>query len=178
MSELVHWLIANIPGDDIIKGESLRDYIGCGPLPDSGLHRYLFVVYKQPGKLNFDEQHIGHTIHGRLGFKLREFASKYNLGDPIAGNTFLSQYDDSVPAFYARLGLIWKLSLILWKSLWKHDWVRPLVYTHSGKYSGWVIFASLNLTVTDQYLINFLGSRKNSVTAYFVIAAEIHSLNM
>lgn len=34
-----HWLISNIPGSDISKGEILSDYVGSGPPPETGLHR-------------------------------------------------------------------------------------------------------------------------------------------
>lgn len=33
----------------------------------------------------------------------REFAKKYNLGNPIAGNFYQAQYDDYVPILHAQL---------------------------------------------------------------------------
>ncbi|XP_058056441.1 phosphatidylethanolamine-binding protein homolog F40A3.3-like [Anopheles bellator] len=50
-----HWLVGNIPGNDIAKGETLSAYVGSGPPFGTGLHRYVFLVYKQNGKLTFDE---------------------------------------------------------------------------------------------------------------------------
>lgn len=32
----------------------------------------------------------------------REFARKYALGNPVAGNLFRAQYDDYVPTLYAQ----------------------------------------------------------------------------
>ncbi|XP_025203865.1 phosphatidylethanolamine-binding protein homolog F40A3.3-like, partial [Melanaphis sacchari] len=36
-----HWLVGNIPGNDITKGETLSEYVGSGPPPETGLHRYV-----------------------------------------------------------------------------------------------------------------------------------------
>jgi len=42
-----HWLVGNIPGNDISKGETLSEYVGSGPPPETGkikntyLHCYI-----------------------------------------------------------------------------------------------------------------------------------------
>lgn len=56
-----HWLVGNILGGNISSGEVLSAYVGSGPPPDTGLHRYVFLVYKQPGKLSFDEPRLPNT---------------------------------------------------------------------------------------------------------------------
>ncbi|XP_017026015.1 protein D3 [Drosophila kikkawai] len=100
-----HWLVGNIPGGDIAKGEVLSAYIGSGPPPDTGLHRYVFLVYEQSCKLTFDEKRLpNNSGDGRGGFKIADFAKKYNLGDPIAGNLYQAEYDDYVPILYKQLG--------------------------------------------------------------------------
>ena len=53
-----HWLVVNIPGSDVSKGEVLSGYIGSGPPEGTGIHRYVYILYKQPGKLNFDESRL------------------------------------------------------------------------------------------------------------------------
>lgn len=45
----------NIPGNDISKGDTVIEYVGAGPPPDTDLHRYVFLVYKQQHKHDFDE---------------------------------------------------------------------------------------------------------------------------
>lgn len=100
-----HWLVGNIPGGDVSKGEVLSDYVGSGPPPNTGLHRYVFLVYKQPGKLNFDENRLTNTsADNRGGFSIRKFAKKYNLGEPVAANFYQAEYDDYVPILYKQLG--------------------------------------------------------------------------
>jgi len=99
-----HWLVVNIPEGDVAGGEVLSEYIGSGPPQGTGLHRYVFLVYKQPGKLTFSEKKLTNKSgENRGAFKIREFAKKYNLGDPIAGNFYLAEYDEYVPKLYEQL---------------------------------------------------------------------------
>lgn len=100
-----HWLVGNIPGCDIAKGEVLSAYIGSGPPPDTGLHRYVFLIYEQNCTLTFGEKRLpNNSGDGRGGFKIADFAKKYDLGDPIAGNLYQAAYDDYVPILYKQLG--------------------------------------------------------------------------
>jgi hypothetical protein len=101
--EVKHWLVVNIPGSQISEGETLAAYIGSGPRKDSGLHRYVFLVYKQPSIIAHSEIPVGNRSRkGRLSFKIREFAKKHSLGEPIAGNFYVAQYDDYVPLFHSQ----------------------------------------------------------------------------
>lgn len=50
-----HWLMGNIKGSDLEGADHLSRYIGSGPPPDTGLHRYVFLLYKQPKFIVFDE---------------------------------------------------------------------------------------------------------------------------
>lgn len=52
--EYVHWLIANIPGDAVEKGDTIVEYLQPFPLKGTGYHRYVFVLYKQEGKVSYD----------------------------------------------------------------------------------------------------------------------------
>lgn len=38
----------------------------------------------------------------RASFNTRAFATKYELGTPVAGNLFQAQYDDYVPTLHAQ----------------------------------------------------------------------------
>ncbi|KOB66994.1 Uncharacterized protein OBRU01_20042, partial [Operophtera brumata] len=50
-----HWLVGNIPGNDVSKGLTLAFYLSPTPLPATGNHRYTFLVYYQPSLLKFNE---------------------------------------------------------------------------------------------------------------------------
>ncbi|XP_055372175.1 protein D2-like [Condylostylus longicornis] len=100
-----HWLVVNIPGNEVSKGKVLSDYIGSGPPEGTGLHRYIFLIYKQEKKLNCDEKCLpNNSAEGRENFSIEKFAKKYNLGKPIAGNFYQAQFDDYVPLLYKKLG--------------------------------------------------------------------------
>ncbi|XP_003739911.1 protein D2 isoform X2 [Galendromus occidentalis] len=100
-----HWLVGNIPGDRIQEGETLSEYVGAGPPKGTGLHRYVLLVYKQPeGKINFDEKRLtNRSGDNRASFHIRDFAKKYKLGEPVAGNFYQAEYDDYVPKLYEQL---------------------------------------------------------------------------
>lgn len=101
-----HWLVVNVPSYQVKKGKVLSAYIGAGPPKDTGLHRYVLLVYKQKCKLEFDEPELTDTsADGRGGFKIADFAKKYDLGEPVAGNFFQAEWDDYVPQLYEKLGL-------------------------------------------------------------------------
>ena len=99
-----HWLVGNIPGNDISSGKTLSQYVGAGPPKGTGLHRYVYLVYKQPSELNFDEKLLTNRSGDNRGnFSIRNFAKKYKLANPIAGNFFQAQWDEYVPKLYEQL---------------------------------------------------------------------------
>ncbi|CAH4034209.1 unnamed protein product [Pieris brassicae] len=100
-----HWLVGNIYGGDLNKGEVLSDYIGSGPPKGTGLHRYVFLVFKQQEKCDFSKvPKLPNNSGDKRGkFSIAKFAQEYKLGTPIAGNFYLAKYDDYVPKLYAKL---------------------------------------------------------------------------
>jgi len=102
-----HWLVVNIPGGSVEKGDTLSEYVGAGPPQDTGLHRYVYLIYKQSsGKIN-DSEHgrlTNRSADGRGGWKAQKFVQKHNLGEPVAGNFYQAEYDDYVPKLYKQLG--------------------------------------------------------------------------
>ncbi|XP_064550377.1 protein D3 [Drosophila montana] len=95
--EILHWAVVNIPGNQLNEGQTLVEYVGSGPPQGTGLHRYIFLLYRQSQRIE-ESLHIDRrTRQGRLNFSAREFAAKHGLGKPIAGNFYEAQYDDYVP---------------------------------------------------------------------------------
>ncbi|GAB4820451.1 hypothetical protein N2152v2_007497 [Parachlorella kessleri] len=78
--EWLHWLVTNISNSDISTGQELASYMG--PAPPIGTHRYVFMLFKQPNQepIQAEEPTGGKRAH----FNTREFAKKYNLGDPVS----------------------------------------------------------------------------------------------
>ena len=38
-----HWVVVNVPGGDVSKGEVCAEYVGAGPPQGTGLHRYIVL---------------------------------------------------------------------------------------------------------------------------------------
>ena len=89
-------------------GDVLSAYVGAGPPEGSGLHRYVFLLYRQPGteRLAFEGvPRLPNTrAEHRAGFKARDFAKTYGLGDPVAARVFQAAHDDYVPVLMKQLG--------------------------------------------------------------------------
>ncbi|KAH8393704.1 hypothetical protein KR200_010014 [Drosophila serrata] len=100
----LHWLVVNVPGLDIMKGQLISDYFGPLPPKDSGNQRYLILVYQQSEKLAFDEEKIEMSnADGHSNFEVKKFAQKYEMGNPVAGNIFQSRWDEYVPELMKTL---------------------------------------------------------------------------
>lgn len=95
--EVRHWLVTNIHGSDLSTGEHITEFAGSGPPKDTGLHRYIFLLFKHPNKIEFDIPKTSNTSRcHRLKFNTKNFTKKYNLGDPLAGNFYQAQWDSYV----------------------------------------------------------------------------------
>ncbi|CAL0309431.1 unnamed protein product [Lupinus luteus] len=83
--EWLHWIVVDIPeGSDATQGRELVMYMG--PCPAVGIHRYVFVAFKQTGGGLVE---VG-VPQGRQNFNTRQFASLNNLGLPVAAIYFNS----------------------------------------------------------------------------------------
>jgi len=51
-SELLHWAVGNIPGNDLAKGETLCNFLQPFPVKGAGYLRYVFILYKQSGPMD------------------------------------------------------------------------------------------------------------------------------
>jgi len=102
--EFRHWLTVNIPGSDINEGDTVFQYIGSGPPQGTGLHRYVFLLFKQQtGKIVFESPFVSdHSSLNRPSTSTRDLISKNNL-KLVAGNFYQAEYDDYVPELHAQL---------------------------------------------------------------------------
>ncbi|XP_075144496.1 protein D3-like [Haematobia irritans] len=102
--EYQHWLVVNIRGSAIDRGDILTAYVGSAPPQGTGLHRYVFLLFKQMEKLKFTEKHIPKNNGSNRGkFSTEKFIQKYKLGEAIAGNFYEAKWDDYVPSVHRQL---------------------------------------------------------------------------
>lgn len=105
LREWLHWLVVNVPGVDIAKGDIIDPYIGPMAPKMSGVLRYVFLIYKQHGKQVFDEAKMTNTdVTGHEKFSSMDFAGKYNM-ELVAGNLFQARWDELVPSLHKQFGI-------------------------------------------------------------------------
>ncbi|XP_055615676.1 protein D3-like [Toxorhynchites rutilus septentrionalis] len=100
-----HWYVGNIPGDKIDEGDHRIAFIGSGPPQGTGLHRYVFLIYKQNGKIDLSDapRTSERSSNNRKNFQHKDFVSRYKLSELVAGNFYRAQFDDYVPKLHAQL---------------------------------------------------------------------------
>ncbi|XP_065880371.1 protein RICE FLOWERINGUS T 1-like [Euphorbia lathyris] len=84
LREYLHWLVTDIPattgagfGQEIMFYES--------PRPLTGIHRFVFILYRQLGRQTVFAPAYRHN------FSCRNFSQDYNLGSPVAAVYFNCQ---------------------------------------------------------------------------------------
>merc|ERR1719317_297076 len=106
--EWVHWGVCNIPGSDLKKGDLVIEYVGAGPPPETGLHRYFVIASKQKDKIKtYPEKKLvakDGKGEGRPKNNFQKFCELQSLV-PVAFNCFQAEYDDYCPELYKYLGL-------------------------------------------------------------------------
>jgi len=84
----LHWMLVNVKGFQTESGRILCKYTPPTPSANSGLHRYIFFLFKQEDHLDqvaaFDAARCGK-------FSVSEFAKRYHLGKPVAMTFFQAE---------------------------------------------------------------------------------------
>lgn len=81
-----HWAVINIKGKDLQNSNEITSYQPPDPQPDSGLHRYTFLLYKQSKELKMKS--LPEKGNQRGFFDMDLFAKENQLGSPIACTFF------------------------------------------------------------------------------------------
>ena len=53
--EVRHWLVGNIRGSAVEHGDVIFNYLPSAPRQGTGLHRYVFLIFRQHDLIVFDE---------------------------------------------------------------------------------------------------------------------------
>ncbi|KAK8563418.1 hypothetical protein V6N12_035566 [Hibiscus sabdariffa] len=81
LREHLHWIVTDIPGTtDATFGREVVSYEV--PRPDIGIHRFVFVLFKQ------NRRQLIRSPSSRDNFSTRDFASENDLGLPVAAVYF------------------------------------------------------------------------------------------
>jgi len=99
----LHWLVVNIPGPKVDKGEVIATYAGPNPSEGSGFHKYVMLVMEQTESFSDEDPHLTQyksesscDQKNRENFDLQKFRQTLNLSEPVAVNYFTQQFSDFV----------------------------------------------------------------------------------
>lgn len=118
--EWQHWLVVNIPGNEVEMGETLSEFISSAPPPNTGLHRYLFLWFLQPTKGDFSSfPHLkASSAKGREKFSTRKFVRAFKLVI-MAGN----YYQVNI-SFSNKKSFFLNTDLYLFRLVLMHMWIK------------------------------------------------------
>ncbi|XP_003740758.1 39S ribosomal protein L38, mitochondrial [Galendromus occidentalis] len=108
-SEYLHWMVGNIPGNDISKGTTLCEYMRPFVPKGSGYHRFAFLLFRQEKEIEFSKHRetIKGTCLRKRTFRTIDFYR--GLEDeitPCGLSFFQSDWDDClVDFFHNELGI-------------------------------------------------------------------------
>ncbi|XP_055327318.1 39S ribosomal protein L38, mitochondrial-like [Paramacrobiotus metropolitanus] len=98
-AEYLHWMVSNIPGGDVAKGETIVDYLQPIPVRGTGFHRYAFLLFQQKDRMDFralKTSELRPTLSARI-FRMKEFyRARQDDLMPAGLAFFLSEWDESV----------------------------------------------------------------------------------
>ncbi|KAF8059367.1 radA [Scenedesmus sp. PABB004] len=88
----LHWLVVNIPGSNTTAGQEAVSF--APPSPPRGVHRFVFVLYRQPPGLDVSVAKPIKRRSARVGavqgFDLAAWAAGAGLGNAAAGLTYFT----------------------------------------------------------------------------------------
>ncbi|XP_051968964.1 39S ribosomal protein L38, mitochondrial [Xyrauchen texanus] len=120
--EYLHWLVGNIPGSTLKSGEDVCHYISPFPAKGTGFHRYIYILFKQDGPVDFSSDRRPSSCYclKQRTFQTIDFYRKHqNVITPAGIAFFQSQWDESVTnIFHERLNMREPV----------FEYVRPPVY--------------------------------------------------
>jgi len=101
LNNKLHWMVINIPGPKVDKGQTIATYAGPNPASGTGVHKYAMFVMEQKEPISEDlvqnyksESSCDET--NRENFPLQEFRQTLNLSEPVAVNYFTQKYSEFV----------------------------------------------------------------------------------
>jgi large subunit ribosomal protein L38 len=104
--EYLHWLIGNIPGNDVRKGQELCGYLQPFPARGLGYCRYIFVLYKQDKSLDFTKYKRSSpcfNLSARTFSTLDFYRELQDFMTPCGLAFFQSDWDQTLTSFFQKV---------------------------------------------------------------------------
>ncbi|XP_008186104.1 39S ribosomal protein L38, mitochondrial [Acyrthosiphon pisum] len=102
-SEYIHWLVGNIPGGDVNRGETVFNYLQPFPAKGTGYQRMIFVLYKQSSEIDFSSIK---SVSEKIDLANRTFStfdfycSHEDIMTPAGLAFYQTDWDNSLTKFY------------------------------------------------------------------------------
>jgi hypothetical protein len=77
-----HWVITSIPGgaQEVSEGKEVTRYLAPGPKDESGPHRYLFLLFREPEGFEIGRGDVGgEEFVERRSFAVEEWVGRFGL---------------------------------------------------------------------------------------------------
>ncbi|XP_077502781.1 mitochondrial ribosomal protein L38 [Amblyomma americanum] len=103
--EYLHWFIGNIKGNQVPSGEVVCDYMQPFLPRGTGYHRFVFVLYKQEGLIDYSNQKLSanSTSLKERTFKTYDFYKEFeNVLTPAGLAFFQCTWEDSLVDFFHK----------------------------------------------------------------------------
>ncbi|KAJ1130154.1 hypothetical protein NDU88_008510 [Pleurodeles waltl] len=105
-AEYVHWLLGNIPENQVLSGEEVCHYFPPFPAKGTGFHRHIFILFKQERRIDFRDDTRPKPCHSlqKRTFKTLDFYRKHQDNMTPAGLAFFQcQWEESVTHVYHQM---------------------------------------------------------------------------
>ncbi|XP_001369273.3 39S ribosomal protein L38, mitochondrial [Monodelphis domestica] len=105
-AEYIHWLVTNIPGNDVSAGQEMCHYLPPFPSKGTGFHRFTFLLFKQHQPIDFsgDARPTPCYHLAMRTFRTFDFYKKHQDSMTPTGLAFFQcRWDDSVTHVYHHL---------------------------------------------------------------------------
>lgn len=122
-SEYVHWFIGNIPGSNIEKGEVILNYLQPFPAKGTGLHRHIFILYKQEERIDYSSLKKSDPCYNltERTFKTLDFyKDRQDILTPAGLAFFQSDWDATLTDFYHK-------RLNMQQPIFEYDFPKPYI---------------------------------------------------
>ncbi|KAL4234059.1 39S ribosomal protein L38 [Mactra antiquata] len=97
--EYLHWMVGNIPGCSVQKGEVVCDYLPLFPVKGTGYHRYVFILYQQEHQVDYSTEKRSSnctSLRERTFETLEFYRERQDDITPVGICFFQAEWDNSV----------------------------------------------------------------------------------
>lgn len=102
-AEYLHWMVANIPGGDLSGGQTICPYVQPFPAFGTGYQRFIFVLYKQNGKVDlstYNQSKDTIDLQSRTFQTVDFFEEQKSNLTPAGLSFFQSDWDSTLTKFF------------------------------------------------------------------------------